>query len=51
MSEIDQLLEIKADTTAVLDSLKELTKAVTDLATELKTMNEEWQRVKKAGKF
>lgn len=48
---IDQLLEIKADTNATLEAMKELTKAVKELAEQLSTLNEEWQRVKKAGRF
>lgn len=35
----------------VLDAIKELTKAVTDLAGQFKTLEKEWEKWRKAGKF
>jgi len=35
----------------ILDAVKELTKAVGDLATQFKTLEKEWEKWRKAGKF
>ena len=35
----------------VFDAIEELTKAVTELAKDIKTIKEEWAKWRKAGKF
>ena len=45
-------LEEKATTLSdILDAVKELTKAVGDLAGQFKSLEKEWEKFRKAGKF
>jgi hypothetical protein len=45
------LKEQKKETEGLLDAIKELTKAVTELAERFKNMEKEWEKWRKAGKF